>query len=233
MKPYPIFLNNLSEQRAVVIGGGHEAERKVRGLLECDAGITVISPTITDGLRRWAERGAIDWIPRVYVPGDLKGAFLVIVSETDPEATEPIWQEAQARNVLINAMDDVPHCTFVAGSVVRRGPLTISISTSGAAPALSVRLREGMEEEFGPEYDEFLTIMQALREPMAAHYPSFDERRARWYELVDADVLELLRDGRRGEAIDRIAAIVGDEVVAALRPPAGGEECRSPALALA
>lgn len=225
MKPYPIFLNNLDAQRSVVIGGDHEAERKVGDLLTCDANVTVISPELTGALRDWAEDGTVDWIARDYEPGDLEGAFLVIVSETNPEKTVPIWEEAQARNVLINAMDDVPHCTFVAGSVIRRGPLVISISTSGAAPALSVRLRQQMEGEFGPEYAEFLEIMQALRDPMAEHYPDFETRRGHWYAIVDSDVLDLLREGRREDALDRIESIVGPNVAATLRVPAHDEGC--------
>lgn len=226
MKPFPIFLNNLDAQRSVVIGGGHEAERKVGALLECNANVTVIHPAPTDQLRRWAGADAIDWIARDYQPGDLKGAFLVIVSETNPEKTAPIWEEAQARNVLINAMDDVPHCNFVAGSVVRRGPLVISISTSGAAPAFSVRLRQRMEDTFGPEYAEFLEIMQALRAPMAEHYPDFDERRDRWYAIVDSDALDRLREGRREDALNRIESIVGPEVATALRARMGELENR-------
>lgn len=212
MKVFPIFLNNLHEQRSIVIGGGHEAERKVGDLLECDANVTVISPDASDTLRRWAEDGVIAWHERGYREGDLKGAFLVIVSETNPEATAPIWEEAQKENVLINAMDDVQHCNFVGGSIVRQGPLTLSISTSGCAPALSVRMRQRFEEEFGPEYDVFLRIMRALREPMASHHPGFEERRRRWYEIVDGDVLDLLRDGRLEEAHRRIADIVGQDV---------------------
>lgn len=225
MKPFPIFLNNLDEQRSIVIGGDHEAERKVGDLLDCNANVTVISSTLTDTLRDWAKDNTVDWIARDYRTGDLDGAFLVIVSETNPEKTAPIWEEAQARNVLINAMDDVPHCTFVAGSVIRRGPLVISISTSGAAPALSVRLRQRMEDEFGPEYAEFLTLMQALREPMAAHVPDFDTRRDRWYAIVDSDVLDLLRHDRRADAFARIESIVGPRVVEALRASVHDETC--------
>ena len=214
MNVYPIFLNNLHEQRAVVIGGDHEAERKAKGLLDCDAAVTVISPTLTEPLQAWADEGRIDWRARTYRDGDLEGAFLVIVSETNPEATRPIWEEAQARNVLINAMDDVPHCTFVAGSVVQRGPLTIAISTSGCAPALSVRMRQWLEEKLGDEYADFLELMRDLREPMAEHYPAFEERRDRWYRLVDEGVLDLLRAGDREAAHRRIDEIVGFDAAA-------------------
>ncbi len=212
MKPYPVFLNNLHEQRSVVIGGNHEAERKVGELLEVDANVTLIAPDPLDSLKEWAEEGAIEWIAREYRYGDLEDAFLAIVSETNPERTHPIWKEAEERNVLFNAMDDIPHCNFFNGSFIRKGPLVISISTTGAAPALSVRLRQEMEETFGPEYETFLHIMQDLREPMAEQYPDFDERRDRWYEIVDADVLDLLRQDRRGDAIARIESIVGSAV---------------------
>lgn len=215
MNVLPIFLNNLTARRCVVFGGGHEAERKVADLLACDANVTVISETTGAQLRAWAEEGRVGWLARDYRPGDLQGAFLAIATETNPEATAPIWEEAQAENVLLNAMDDVPHCTFVAGSVVRRGPLVVSISTSGCAPALSVRLRQQMEKQFGPEYAPFLEMLGALREPMAAHFPDFEQRRQRWYELVDSDVLDLLRAGDDEAARRRLAEIVGEEVAAA------------------
>jgi len=212
MRVYPIFLNNLEGRRCVVFGGTHEAERKVADLLACGADVVLVSETITPRLRAWAEEGRLTWHARWYRPGDLQGAFLTIVAVTNPEATEPIWQEAQRERVLINAMDDVPHCTFVAGSVVRRGALVIAISTSGHAPALSVRLREELEQRLGPEYALFLDLMGALRLPMATHYPDFAEAKR-------------ARAGRRcvppsfAEARARIAELVGDAVAAELPDP--------------
>ena len=208
MKVYPIFLNNLSGRRCVVFGGNHEAERKVQDLLACDATVEVISASVTPGLATAAEANQIRWTPRSYQPGDLRDAFLTIVSVTDPAATRPIYEEAEREKVLINAMDDVPHCTFVAGSVIRRDPLVISISTSGAAPALSVRLRERLEQEIGPEYETFAALLGSLREPMATRYPDFDERRSRWYRLVDSDLLDVLRDQGTAAARERIAQLV-------------------------
>lgn len=211
MNVYPIFLNNLADRRCVVVGGGHEAERKAGGLLECDAAVVVISPDLTESLRHWADAGRIAWIPRGYQRGDLQGAFLAIVSEADLATAEAIWQEAQAEKVLLNTMDDVPRCTFVAGSVVRRGSLVASISTSGCAPVLAVRLRQHLEQTLGPEYEAFLDLAATLREPMAARYPDFDERRRRWYALVDSDILDLLRAGDLDAAHQRIEAIMGVE----------------------
>lgn len=212
MQVYPIFLNDLSGRRCIVFGGGHEAERKVRDLLDCGASVTVISPHLSFDSTSYD----VEWIDRDYEPGDLSDAFLAIASETNPEKTRPIWEEAEREKVLFNAMDDVPHCSFVAGSVVRSGKLTLSISTSGAAPALSVRLRQEFERRFGPEYEVFLEWMAALRAPMAETYPDFDVRRRIWYELIDSDILDLIASNRTDEALERIVEIAGAPVAEAL-----------------
>ncbi len=215
MHVYPIFLNDLAGRRCVVVGGGHEAERKAQGLLDAGAAVTLIGPEGTPTLRRWAASGRITWIARGYRPGDLRDAFLVIVSEADPDAAEALWQEAQAEKALINTMDDVPRCTFVAGSVVRRGPLVVSISTSGCAPALAVRLRQRLEQIFDPDYASFLEMLGSLRPAMAARFPDFEERRRRWYALVDAVLPDVLRAGDLAAARRRVEDIIGATVPAA------------------
>ncbi len=213
MNMYPVWLSDLGRRQCVVFGGGHdgETERKVQELLACGAHIKVVSPSFS---KRLAAQDRVEWIPRAYRCGDLDGAFLVIVCETNPSQTRPIWEEAQQKNVLINAMDDIPHCTFVAGSVVRRGKLALSISTSGAAPALSVRLRQRLETEFGTHYETFLDWMAAMRKPMSIRYPDFDVRKGIWYAIVDSDVLELLKEERTEDAVQRLIALAGQEVVA-------------------
>lgn len=209
MNPYPIFLIGLQDRHCVVIGGGHEAEFKVKGLLDVQATVTVISGELTPTLREWANDGRFVWLDREYEPGDLRGAFLVISERGEAKRNTAVHQEAVAEKALVNVMDDVGHCDFVAGSVVRQGALTISISTSGAAPTLAVRLRQEFEQRFDASYGTFLAWMQALREPMAAHYAHFGERRERWYAVVDSDVLALIGDGRLAEAQQRIQAITG------------------------
>ena len=208
MDVYPVFLPGLSQQRCVVIGGGQEAERKVRGLLDASAAITVISPQLTARLYQWATAGALTWMQRTYRPGDLHDAFLVLVTEGDSYTTAAIGKEARAANALLNVCDDPGRSTFIAGSVVRQGALTLAISTSGCAPALAVRLRQRFEEEFGPEYAVFLDLMRELRQPLAARYPDVRVRRHRWYTLIDSDILDLLRQGEYELSRRRATAIV-------------------------
>jgi precorrin-2 dehydrogenase / sirohydrochlorin ferrochelatase len=212
MKGYPVFLTGLDTKRCVVIGGGPEAERKVAGLLECDASVTVISPDLTPLLRLWVEGGTIAWLARSYQPGDLHGAHLVIVTDSPPPIRAAIGQEAEAERALLNVADDTSQSDFTAGAVMRQGALTIAISTNGCAPALAVRLRQQFECTFGPEYATFLDWLQALREPLARQYPDFSERRACWYALVDSDILALLQQGQVDLARQRLADIVAEKL---------------------
>jgi siroheme synthase-like protein len=212
MKGYPVFLTGLDTKRCVVIGGGLEAERKVAGLLECAASVTVISPDLTPTLRLWVEDGTIAWLSRHYQPGDLQGAHLVIVTDSSLPMHAAICQEAEAERALLNVADDMSQSDFTAGAVMRQGALTIAISTNGCAPALAVRLRQQFERTFGPEYVTFLDWLQALREPLARQYPDFSERRARWYALVDSDILTLLKQGQVDLARQRLADIIAEKL---------------------
>lgn len=224
MNMFPIYLRRLDERRTVLVGGNHEAEGKVEQLLERNARLTVISPRLTEKMRRWVGENRFKWIPRAYKQGDLEGAFMAIVAEYEGDVNKKVYQEARERDILVNVMDDLPHANFAFGSIVKRGSLTISVSTSGAAPALSVRLRQRFEKEFGPEYGEFLNFMQLLRKPMSRHHSRFETRKRLWYEVIDSDVLSLFGKGMRKEAYHKTAEIVGEEVVTdALGGPAMSE----------
>jgi len=207
---YPVFLD-LRVCPCTVIGGGHLAEEKARGLIAAEAVVTVISPSLTPALSALVEEGRLLHRPRGYQPGDLEGAFLAIWCEQAPEVAEAIWQEALARNVLINTLDDVPHCQFIAPSIVRRGDLTIAISTGGKAPVLAVRLRQWLESQLGDEYGRFLSLAGSVRTALARRWPDFATRRELWYRLVDSDVLDLLRQGDEPAAVGRFRTILGVE----------------------
>jgi precorrin-2 dehydrogenase / sirohydrochlorin ferrochelatase len=206
----PVLLANLGDVRTVVIGGGKVAEGKVMQMLDCNARITLISPELTPKLAELVALGEIEYVQRQYETGDLANAFMVIGATDDRAVNAAVWDEAKGRNILCNVVDDPPHCNFYAVSVVRQGDLTIGISTNGVAPALANRIRRRFEREFGPEYAEFLEIMRERRPIIAEHLPCFGCRRDLWYSIVDTEVLELIRAGKRDDAItliDRMIAV--------------------------
>ncbi|MEA2692489.1 MAG: uroporphyrin-III C-methyltransferase / precorrin-2 dehydrogenase / sirohydrochlorin ferrochelatase [Acidobacteriota bacterium] len=207
MSYYPVYLD-LRDRLAVVVGGTALAEEKARGLLAVGARVTVIAPEVTAGLAELAAGGALVHLARPYATGDLAGAALAIVAEGDPEVRDTVFQEAAEGNVLINTVDDLPRCNWIAPSIVRRGHLTIAISTAGKAPVLAVRLRQRLESEIGEEHARFLEMASAVRAPLAARHPDFAGRRERWYRLVDSDILDLLRRGEEAAAWGRFEEIL-------------------------
>ena len=207
---YPVYIQ-LREQPCVVIGGGKIAEGKVDGLLAAQANVTVISPDLTAHLRDLVEEKQITYLARAYQPGDLTGAFMVICATDQAEINHQVWEEASANRQLVNVVDDTPRCNFIAPSILRKGDLTIAISTSGKAPALAVRLKERLQRQLGPEYERFLELAGELREPLARHIPDFETRKALWYELVDSEILEVLARGDEASAREIISSVVGFE----------------------
>ena len=208
---YPVYIE-LRGQICVVIGGGKIAEGKVDGLLVAQAQVTVISPEITLHLHELVTEKQITYIERTYQPGDLSGAFIVICATNQAEINHQVWEEATANRQLVNVVDDTPRCNFIAPSILRKGDLTIAISTSGKAPALAVRLKERFQRELGPEYERFLELAGELREPLARNIPDFETRKALWYELVDSEILDVLARGDESAAKEIISDIVGIEL---------------------
>src|SRR5689334_3694531 len=191
---YPVYIQ-LRQQPCVVIGGGKIAEGKVEGLLAAEANVTVVSPDLTPRLYELAQAKRISYVARMYQPGDLTGAFMVICATDQTEINHQVWQEANSNRQLVNVVDDTPRCNFIAPSILRQGDLTIAISTSGKAPALAVRLKERLQREIGPEYERFLELAGELREPLARNVPDFETRKVLWYKLVDSEILAVLARG--------------------------------------
>jgi siroheme synthase-like protein len=193
MKTYPICLVGLETRRAVVVGGGTVAARKVAALLEAGAQVTVISPDLAPALTALAAEGRIAAVVRPYRDGDLAGAFLAIAAAGDPAVNEAVWREAGRCGCLVNVVDDPAHSHFIMPAVVRRGEVTIAVSTGGASPALARRLREKLEAEIGPEYGILAEILAELRPELVARFDRGDARQAAALALVDSDLLETIR----------------------------------------
>lgn len=208
MTLYPIFVD-LRKRPCVVVGGGGVATRKVRDLLEAGARVRVIAPHLTPTLAALSAMGRFTHLPRRYVEGDLRRAFLALAATGRRGVNQAVWAEAERLGVPVNCVDDPQHCSFLVPATLRRGDLTVAISTAGRAPALAVRIRQQLEGRLGGHHARFLAYAAHLRRPLSESQPDFERRRALWYELVDSDVLELLERGEDERARDIIERIVG------------------------
>jgi len=165
MSLFPMFLK-LQDRPCLVVGAGAIGEGKAQSLLEAGALVCVVAPRATQRLQELAATGAINWLRRKFTPADLDGKSLVIAATSTPSVNELVFSESQKRQVLCNAVDDPPHCDFFYGAVVRRGDLQIAISTNGKSPAFAQRLRELLEQQFGPEFAEKVDKLGAAREKL-------------------------------------------------------------------
>src|SRR3989338_2032224 len=172
---YPIFLD-LSGKRCVVVGGGRIAERKCSTLIKTGARITVISPNITKRLTGYREKGLIRHIPRQYRIGDIKSAFIVIAATDSGETNQKVAKEVLAAGKLLNVVDVPSQCNFIVPSVLRRGLLTIAISTGGASPAMAKAIRKELQRLYGREYSRYLDRLRDARLKVMKEIPDRKER---------------------------------------------------------
>ena len=169
------------------------AERKVERLLACGARVEVVGKTLTPLLAAWKGEGRIVHREADYEDSRLAGASLVI-GATDNEAVNGrIARDARARGIPVNIVDDPARCDFILPSVVERGDLLIAVSTGGKSPALARKLREELEEAYGPEYAILLEILGELREKVIAAGRPSAENRERFAAVVRSEILDHIR----------------------------------------
>ena len=196
---YPVFLN-LTERRCVIIGGGQIAEGKISKLLDSGAKIIVISPDATQGIRGFAERGQIELDLRKYQEGDLQGAFIAIAATNDRMVNQEIFEEAEKQGILLNAVDDMPRCSFIAPSIVEKGPVTVAISTGGASPALARKLREKMEVSSALDWADATSVLSKARQVIKDKQIAVDPQR--WQCCMTDELLTMIQAGHENEALD-------------------------------
>ena len=201
MRYFPISVD-LENRPVLVVGGGEVAERRIDALLECDANVTVVSPEVSERIAALAAAGDVALHRRPYDRGDTEGMMLVLTATDDPRANVAVWEEAKASGVLVNTADEPSRCDFIIPAMVRRGDLSIAISTGGKSPALAARLRQRLSEMVGPEYAKLLDALGRWRPRLEERFKDPERRKRLHYRIVDSDVLSLARDADM-TALDR------------------------------
>jgi len=203
MSYYPILVN-LRGQKAVVVGGGKVAERKIQTLLQHAAVVHVVSRDLTGTLQQYVEEGRITYIGDAFQETQLDGAFMVIAATDDPELNRRVSLAAKRQNLLINAVDQPEDCNFIVPSILQRGDLIIAVSTSGKSPALARKIRQELEATFGDEYQSLLVMMGRLRKDVLSLSLSSEENKALFLKLADSGLLTALEK----KDWDEVAAIL-------------------------
>lgn len=202
---YPIFLD-VEERSVVIIGGGNVCARKAETMLRYGARVTVVSPDFTDEIEEWARQGSIAIKRKPYEASDLDGASIVIASTDDQRVNEQIAADCRARKIPVNVVDVTPLCEFIVPAIVESGSIQIAVSTGGKSPALARTLKEDLQRMVGTEYAEVNDVMGSLRDSAKKVLPTDLDRKAFFDGIIAKDILGMLRDGRRRDAYETIAA---------------------------
>ena len=214
MKTYPVFAL-IAARPCLVVGGGSVGERKIQDLLEAGARVTVVSPALTPILAARAARGEIRHLAGDFQEEQVAGMALVIGATDDQEVNARVSAAAQSRGIWVNIVDQPDLCTFIVPAQVRRGELTLAISTGGASPALARKIREELELRFGPEYGPYLAMLQAVRTRLLEARRGDPANAVLFKRLVDRPLLPALGRGDLNEVRRLLQEILGQVLDAA------------------
>jgi siroheme synthase-like protein len=202
---YPIALK-VEDLPCLVVGAGRVAARKAASLLECGARVTVIAPQVCAEI----ESLGVSVARRPYEPGDAASYRLVVTATGVAEVDRAVFQDAEKAGVLVNAADNPEACRFLLPSVLRRGPVSIAVSTAGASPYLAAWLRRRVGELVGPEFAAVAVLLAGARQ--ALKDAGLSSESADWSQILDEDLVSLIADGRLDEADARVNAWLGDQL---------------------
>ena len=208
MKTYPIFAV-IEDKPCLVVGGGAVGERKVLDLLAAGARVTVVSRTLTPELTALAERGEIRYLPEDFREPQVEGMALIMAATDDPQVNARVSAAAQARAIWVNVADVPEHCTFIVPAQVRRGDLTLAISTGGASPALARQIREELQQQFGPEYGPYLDLLRRVRTRVLVERRAHPDNGPLFHRLVNSPLKEAMAQGDRTRVLSLLHEVLG------------------------
>ncbi|MBC7645173.1 MAG: bifunctional precorrin-2 dehydrogenase/sirohydrochlorin ferrochelatase [Thermoleophilia bacterium] len=199
----------LTGRRALVVGGGDIALDKVEGLLPTGAHVHVVAPELQPELAQMAAEGTITHEARVYAgASDLEGYIIAIAATNDTDANIAVYDDAEARAMLVNIVDVPPLCNFILPAITKVGAISIAISTKGASPALAKRMKREIAELFGPEYARLAELLNDVRGWAKSTLPTYNDRKDFFEQIVNGtpDPIALLKSGDEAGVNELIAA---------------------------
>lgn len=214
MTGYPIMLH-LQDKPVAVIGGGRVAARKVKHLSKAGARIYLISPQISPSIRGLVSAGDVVWIQSKY-ERDMFNEYmpiLVIAATDDEEVNLRVAQDAHRIRALCNvANGSSDNSDFSNMAQIDQPPLTIALSSNNHSPALLRLLKAKLAEDIGEEYAVLANWLGALRADAHSRNGSQPARQALYEAILNSDVLALLREGKRTEALQIFDKIIRERV---------------------
>jgi len=194
----------LDGRPCLVVGGGAVALRKLESLLACGADVTVVAPVLNPEIEALVGSGRVGGERRPYRRGEAGAYRLVVAATDDPAVNRSVFEDGDAAGVWVNTADDPASCSFTLPSVVRRGPIMVTVATGGHSPAMSAWLGRHVEAELGEEYVVLLGLLSEARASIKAEGGSTEG--LDWLSALDSNMLDLIRAGQINQARERLQA---------------------------
>lgn len=191
-KYYPMMLN-IENKECVIIGGGDIAYRKILELIEYGASITLVSPSINEDIKVLVDNKSINYIQDIYDKAYVENTYIVVASTNDSRVNNQIFRDCSKRKILVNVVDDPKNCSFIVPSKIKRGDLTIAISTNGKSPTLSRSIREELEKKYDEHYEVFLNILGDVRQEVMRKVKDYSKKKEIFNAIMKEDYLTKLK----------------------------------------
>ncbi|MDO6445106.1 siroheme synthase [Colwellia sp. 1_MG-2023] len=217
MNYFPIFLTS-DKIKAIIIGGGDVAARKIELLLKTTSNITVMSEQVNASVERLVNDNNLQWIRHNYQQGELSCFNLVIAATDDALVNQAISQEAEALKILVNVVDQPALCSYITPAIIDRSPILIAMSSSGSAPILLRMLREQIEKTLPAGYGKLADFSLKFRDHVKARIKGLRNRRSFWEATLRGAIGNAILQGNDQQAEQQLILSLNEEV-----PPPQGE----------
>jgi len=194
----------LRGRAAVIVGGGSVARRRAGALAAAGAAVTVIAPSVIDGI----ETPGVNVIKRGYEAGDLDGAMLVVIATDDAAVNDRVQRDAEAAGVLINRADDPEAGNFVVPAHRQVGPVTVAVSTDGISAKAAAAIRDAMLDTMDPDWITLLQTVAPYRAAIQTNITEADRRTAALKQLTDEQAMATLKQHGTAALIERCEQLV-------------------------
>lgn len=217
MNYFPVFLDS-KKIRAVIIGGGDVAARKIELLLKSTNNITIVSPKLSVTVERLIKTHKLTWHQRIYQPSDIDDVNLVISSTDNTEVNRQVSVLAQQKNILVNVVDQPELCSYITPSIVDRNPMLIAISSSGSSPVLVRILKEQFDKLLPSRYGKLAEFCFKFRDHVKARVKGVRNRRKFWEDILHSNIGDDILSGNTDSAEQQLIVALKQEV-----PPPNGD----------
>ncbi|MEB3753905.1 siroheme synthase CysG [Acinetobacter sp. MD2(2019)] len=190
MEIFPISLK-LQQQKCLIVGGGSIAYRKAVLLQKAGAIVDVVAPEIEANLLEIVQQSSGQFLQHAFTESDLNCPYRLVIAATDvPEVNRLVFVLCEQKNLLVNSVDDIPHCRFMVPAIIDRSPLVISVASNGSSPVLSRQLRTQIETLVPQGMGALAEFSGQWRKRVKAKISNPDQRRVFWEELYASPLKE-------------------------------------------